>query len=156
MRYLFSIAILIGFAPLLHAVGSIEVENIETLTDQGFSFEVVTGDTDGKTVSISFKIPEKFHFKGAMGTKPFQGVSLYESAENVTSEERFIGITGTRFDLAVKKKKEKFSGSFSLIANVAKNKYLLFHFNQGPGYPPMIIHVPLPLLIAQLEKPIDE
>ncbi len=132
---------------MLHAVGNIVAEDFATLHDQGFAFDIVKYHSDSEVVTIRYRVPEEFHFTGAMGMKPFQGVSFYEPTNKADREARLIAAAGTRFNLLVEKQDKKFHGQFSLIKDDAKNKYLEFHFNQGSGYPPMLIHVPLKLLV---------
>lgn len=156
MNHLLVVAFLIIFTPLLYAVGNIVVDDIKVLNDKGFEFEVVQHHSDDQVIHIRFMIPHKFHFDGAMGTKPFQGVSFYEPTDKAARKARLIAAAGTRLFLLAEKKGKKFEGRFSLIKADAKNKYLEFHFNQGSGYPPMIIHMQLSLLVSQLQKTVNE
>lgn len=134
-------------APLLYAVGNIIIEDLATLYDQGLVFNTVENLSNSEVVTIRYRIPGQFHFSGAMGTKPFQRVSFYQPTNRAARERGLIAATGTKFHLLVEKRNEEFHGQFSLIKKNAENTYLEFLFNQGPGYPPMLIHVPLKLLI---------
>lgn len=152
MKHLLVIVLSLLFAPLLHAVGNIVIKDVGELTDKGFVFDVTNDHFSDKVIHISFKIPEKYHFGEVMGIKSFQGGSFYEPIDQSAREARLIGAVGTRLALLVEKSGKKFSGSLSLIKADTKNKYLEFQFNQSSGYPPMLIHVPLELLV-DLQKP---
>ncbi len=152
MKHLLIITLSIFFAPLLHAVGNIVIKDVGDLTKKGFVFDVTNNHFSDEVILIRFKIPEKYHFGEAMGIKPFLGVSFYEPIDKSAREARLIGTAGTRLDLLVEKTGNKFGGSLTLITAEAKDKYQEFHFNQGSGSPPMLIHIPLQLLL-ELQKP---
>ena len=152
MKHLLVIALSIVFAPLLHAVGNIVIKDVGDLTQKGFVFDVTNDHFSDGVIHIRFEIPEKYHFGEVIGIKPFQGASFYEPVDKSAREARLIGTAGTKLGLLVEKSEKKFCGGLSLITAGAKDKYLEFHFNQGSGYPPMLIHVPLKLLV-DLQKP---
>ncbi len=151
MKSLLVVSLILAFVQALYAVGNVVEDDIAALRRAGFRFENADFSRSGKSVRFTVHIPRSYAF-GELGEKPFVGAACIKPENADASGPRLIGTPGARFPLVHRDEETGHTLSTSVLVGELSGTYLEFCFNQGSGYPPMLIHVPLKSVVDFLAK----